>query len=175
MGCCSDANVNKQLGRVDAASLDLEMTMADSRRLGSRRCENVGFEVFEVIRAVVGGMWAMRSMDVVARYVLQRRAYRRLQMRRWRRMRRNERDEISLTESLVRTKLCTSMVSVGPASLGFSSGFFPLAMVLRLMVLLQGRWDGDVGVVLQLKKPGSLGRRGDFRENQRLGNGESSL
>lgn len=41
--------------------------------------------------------------------------------------------EISLTESRVRTKLWTSMVSVGPtASLGFSSFFFPLTMVLSL-------------------------------------------
>lgn len=52
--------------------------MANSRGLGSRRCANVGFEVFEVMGAVVGGMWAMRSVGVVARYVLQRRAYRRL-------------------------------------------------------------------------------------------------
>ena len=39
-----------------AASLNDEMTMANSRGLGSRRCGNAGFEVFDVMRAVVGGI-----------------------------------------------------------------------------------------------------------------------
>lgn len=54
-------------------------------------------------------------------------------------MKRNEGGEISLTESLVRLKLCTSMVNV---SWGFSSGFFPLAMVLMVMV---GVASGSMG------------------------------
>lgn len=59
VGWCVDANVNKQWERVGAASLDDEMKRADTRGLGSRRCENAGFEVFGVIGAVVGGMWAI--------------------------------------------------------------------------------------------------------------------
>lgn len=59
MGWCGDANVNKQCQRVGAASLDDEMKRADTRGLGSRRCENAGFEVFRAIGAVVGGMWAI--------------------------------------------------------------------------------------------------------------------
>jgi len=59
VGWCVDANVNKQWARVGAASLDDEMKLADTRGLGSRRCENVGFEVFRVIEVVVVGMWAI--------------------------------------------------------------------------------------------------------------------
>jgi hypothetical protein len=54
--------------------------------------------------------------------------------------RRNEGNEISLTESLVRRKLPTSIVSWVP-SLGFSSGFFPLAMVVVLMVVASGSME----------------------------------
>jgi hypothetical protein len=49
-------------------------------------------------------------------------------------MRRNEGDRGSLTESLVRTKLSTSIESVAP-SLGLSSVFLPLAMLMEWVVL----------------------------------------